>query len=75
MFLEAGLPHVNQTAHRRSLSFADAIFTIQDIARHLNSGNKVYMSLYDVQKVEWSMLFIRQAISGGCYYVNLCVRH
>ena len=31
VFLEAGLPHVNQTAYWRSVSCVDAIFTIQEV--------------------------------------------
>ena len=51
VFLEADLPHVNQTAYRRSVSCANAIFTTQEvIAKYLNSGSKVYMCLYDLQK-------------------------
>ena len=51
VFLEADLPHVNQTAYRRSVSCTNAIFTTQEvIAKYLNSGSKVYMCLYDLQK-------------------------
>ena len=61
VFLEANLSHVNQTAYRRSVSCADAIFTTQEvIAKYLNSGSKVYMCLYDLQKafdsVEYAVL-------------------
>ena len=61
VFLEADLPHVNQTAYRKSVSCADAIFATQEvIARYLNSGSKVYMCLYDLQKafdfVEYAVL-------------------
>ena len=61
VFLEADLPHVNQTAYRRSVSCANAIFTTQEvIAKYLNSGSKVYMCLYDLQKafdsVEYAVL-------------------
>ncbi len=51
VFLMADPPHVNQTAYRRSVSCADAIFATQEaIARYLNSGSKVFMCLYDLQK-------------------------
>ena len=61
VFLEADLPHVNQTAYRRSVSCTNAIFTTQEvIAKYLNSGSKVYMCLYDLQKsfdsVEYAVL-------------------
>ena len=51
VFLEADLPHVNQTAYRKSVSCADAIFATQEvIARYLRGGSRVYMCLYDLQK-------------------------
>ena len=50
VFSEAGIPHVNQTAYRK-VSCADAIFATQEvIARYVNSGNEVFMCLYDLQK-------------------------
>ena len=51
VFAEADLPHVNQTAYRKSVSCADAIFATQEvIARYLRRGSRVYMCLYDLQK-------------------------
>ena len=51
MFVAAGLPHVNQSAYRRGVSCADAIFATQEmIARYLGGGSRVYMCLYDLQK-------------------------
>ena len=51
VFLEADLPHVNQTAYRRSVSCANAIFTTQEvIVKYLNSGSKVYMCIYNLLK-------------------------
>ena len=51
VFVAAGLPHVNQSAYRRAVSCADAIFATQEmIARYLGGGSCVYMSLYDLQK-------------------------
>ena len=39
IFIEVGLPHVNQTAYRKAVSCADAIFTTQEvIARYLRGG-------------------------------------
>ena len=49
--LEIGIPHLNQTAYRKKTSCADAIFaTLEVIAEYLNSGSKVLMCLYDLQK-------------------------
>ena len=49
--MEAGLPHVNQSAYRRGISCAEAIFATQEtIARYMRGGNKVYMCLYDLEK-------------------------
>ena len=49
VFPEADLPHVNQTAYRRSVSCADAIFTSQEvIAKYLN--RYTCMCLHDLQK-------------------------
>ena len=51
IFLEAGLPHINQSAYRRVVSCADAIFATQEVvAKYLRGGNWVYMCLYDLQK-------------------------
>ena len=51
VFLEADLPYVNQTAYRRSVSCANAIFTTQEvIVKYLNSGSKVYMCIYNLLK-------------------------
>ena len=39
VFLEAGLPHINQTAYRRAVSCADAIFVTQElIAKYMKGG-------------------------------------
>ena len=51
VFMEAGLPHVNQSAYRKAVSCANAIFATQEIiARYLRGGSRVYMCLYDLQK-------------------------
>ena len=51
VFVAAGLPHVNQSAYRRAVSCADAIFATQEmIARYLGGGSRVYMCLYDLEK-------------------------
>ena len=64
MFLEAGIPHVNQSAYRKCVSCADAIFATQEvIARYLQDGDSVFMCLYDLQKafdsVEYAVLLDR----------------
>ena len=52
VFLEAGLPHINQFAYRRAVSCEDAVFATQEvIAKYLRGGSRVYMRLYDQQKV------------------------
>ena len=51
VFLGENLPHIHQTAYQKSVSFADAIFTTQEIiAQYMRGGSKVYMHLYDLQK-------------------------
>lgn len=51
VFLEAGLPHINQSAYRRSVSCEDAVFATQEIiAMYIREGSQVYMCLYDLQK-------------------------
>ena len=51
VFMGAGLPLVNQSAYRKAVSCADAIFATQEIiARYLRGGSHVYMCLYDLQK-------------------------
>ena len=69
VFVEAGLPHVNQSAYRRAVSCADAIFAMQEvIAKYLRGGSWVYMCLYDLQKafdsVEYPVLLERLFEAG-----------
>ena len=64
LFMEAGLPHRNQSAYRKSVSCADAIFATQEVLnRYLMDGGKVYMCLYDLENafdsVEFSVLLRR----------------
>ena len=61
---EAGVPHVNQSAYRKKVSCADAIFATQEaIARYRRGGSRVFMCLYDLQKaydsVEYAVLLDR----------------
>lgn len=58
VLLETGVPHVNQTAYRRHVGCADAIFATQEtIAKHVREGSTVHMCLYDLQKVFDSVQF------------------
>ena len=50
-FVDAGNPHINQTAYKKSTSCSDAIFaTLEAISRYLKNGTSVHMCLYDLQK-------------------------
>ena len=58
VLLESGVPHVNQTAYRRHMGCADAIFAMQEtIAKHVREGTTVHMCLYDLQKAFDSVEF------------------
>ena len=55
---EAGFPHLNQSAFRKHVGCADAIFASQElIARYLNEGSTVHMCLLDLQKAFDSVEF------------------
>lgn len=69
LFMEAGLPHPNQSAYRRNVSCADAIFATQEvISRYLREGSRMYMCLYNLQKafdsVEFPVLLKRLFDAG-----------
>ena len=56
--MDAGVPHPNQSAYRKSVSCADAIFATQEVLnRYLLEGGKVYMCLYDLEKAFDSVEF------------------
>ena len=58
VLLESGVPHVNQTAYRRHVGCADAIFATQEtIAKHVREGSTIHMCLYDLQKAFDSVEF------------------
>ena len=62
VLLEAGIPHINQSAYKKGVSCADVIFATQEaIARYFRDGSKVYMCLFDLQKafdsIEYPILF------------------
>ena len=51
LFSDAGLPHPNQSAYRKGVSCADAIFATQEmINRYMQEDCSVFMCLYDLQK-------------------------
>ena len=56
--MDAGVPHPNQSAYRKSVSCADAIFATQEVLnRYQLEGGKVYMCLYDLVKAFDSVEF------------------
>ena len=56
--MDAGVPHPNQSAYRKSVSCADAIFATQEVLnRYLLEGGKVHMCLYDLEKAFDSVEF------------------
>ncbi len=55
---EAGFPHLNQSAFRKHVGCADAIFASQEmIARYMSEGSTVRMYLLDLQKAFDSVEF------------------
>ena len=59
-----GVPHTNQTAYRRGISCAEAIFsTMEVISMYSEHYEKMYMCFYDLQKafdtVQYSILLKR----------------
>ena len=75
VFADADVPHCNQSAYRRNVSCADAIFATQEtISRYISDGSNVFMCLYDLQKafdsVEYPILFQRLldvGVNGRCW--------
>ena len=65
-FLEANIPHPNQSAYRKKTSCADAILATQEaISRYVQGGDRVFMCLSDLSKafdlVEYILFYY-----GGC---------
>ena len=51
LFMEAGVPHPNQSAYRKRVSCADAIFATHEVInRYIQDGGDVYMCLCDLEK-------------------------
>ena len=77
VFIEANVPHVNQSAYKKKVSCADAVFATQEvIARYLQGGSRVYMCLYDLQKafdlIEYPILLRRLydiGVNGKCWRI------
>ena len=77
VFMECNVPHGNQSAYKKKVSCADAIFANQEvIARYLKGGSRVYMCLYDLQKVfdsiEYPVLLNRLydlGVNGKCWRI------
>ena len=88
VFVEADIPHPNQSAYRKKVLCADAIFATQEIiARYMGNGSRVFMCLYDLQKsfdsIEYPVLLDRlyaAGINGRCrrliknWYEGACCR-
>ena len=50
----SGLLHPNQSAYRKGVSCADAIFATQEsINRYMQEGDEVYLCLYDLLKLHY----------------------
>ena len=50
-FMEKDIPHLNQTAYRRGVSCAEAIFsTLEVLSMYAQRSEKVYVCFYDLQK-------------------------
>ena len=46
IFLESRIPHINQSAYRKKVGCADAIFATQEaIARYVRDGSTIHVSL------------------------------
>ena len=77
VFMEANVPHLNQSAYRKKISCADAIFATQEvIARYRRGGSRVFMCLYDLQKafdsIEYPVLLNRLydlGVHGKCWRI------
>ena len=68
-FSEKGIPHLNQTAYRKGVSCAEAIFsTLEVLSIYSQRCEKVYMCFYDLQKafdsVHYSVLLKRLYEAG-----------
>ena len=78
LFSEAGVPHPNQSAYKKRVSCADAIFATQEIInRYLQEGSRVYMCLQKAfDSVEFPVLLKRLMSEstprhGDCYAVGI----
>ena len=54
-----GIPHTNQTAYRKGVSCAEAIFsTLEVLSTYSNKNEKMHMCFYDLQKAFDSIQYI-----------------
>ena len=75
VYADANIPHLNQSAYRRNVSCADAIFATQEtVSRYISEGSNIFMCLYDLQKafdsVEYPILLQRLfdvGVNGKCW--------
>ena len=66
---ERGIPHPNQTAYRKRVSCAEAIFsTLEVVSQHSQKNEKMYMCFYDLQKafdsIQYPVLLTRLYEAG-----------
>ena len=66
---ERGIPHPNQTAYRKRVSCAEAIFsTLEVVSQHSQNNEKMYMCFYDLQKafdsIQYPVLLTRLYEAG-----------
>ena len=70
--VRACFPHPNQSAYRKRVSCADAIFVTQEvIARYMKGGSRVFMCWYEAfDSTEYPVLFdwlYTVGINGKCW--------
>ena len=71
IFLEASIPHTNQSAYRKRVSCGNAIFATQEgFGRYLWGVSQVFMYLLDLQKaldlVEYPVMLFEVGVNGKC---------
>lgn len=74
VFMEANVPHVIQSAYKKKVSCADAIFaTLKVIARYLKGGSRVCMCMQKAfDSIEYPVLLKRLydlGLNGKCWRI------
>ena len=64
VFLEADLPHVNQTAYRRSVSCANAVFGNCQVSARWKQGVDMFVRLAEGFRLGRIFCAIREAVYG-----------